>query len=112
MRQGARSTRGAFAGGAHFIGREACEAKPGVVDAIIAVRAHFHRASMAFVRKELLRHDAAEFVILADIAEIIQIEPCGRLADAISRASSNDVRWNTLAEVASLVKGEPDGVFG
>src|ERR1700685_2013880 len=83
VRQGAGSTRGAFAGGAHFIGREACEAEPGIVDAIIAVRAHFDRPSMAFVGKQLLRHHAAEFAILADIAEAVQIQPFSCLAGAV-----------------------------
>src|SRR5579863_4302461 len=77
VRQGASSARGAFAGGAHFIGHEAREAEPSVVDAIIAVRAFFDRATMALVGKQLLRHDAAEFAILADIAETVQIQPFG-----------------------------------
>ena len=67
---------------------------------------------MAFVGKQLLRHHATEFAILADIAETVQIEPLGRLADAIHVRLQTMIRRNTLAEVASLVKGEPNSVLG
>ena len=81
------------------------------MDAIIAVRAHFHRASMAFVGKQLLRHHAAEFAIIADIAEAVQIQPFGCLTGAVP------MRLQTLggrrpSPLASLVKGEPNSVLG
>jgi hypothetical protein len=113
VRQGASSARGAFAGGAHFIGHEAREAEPSVVDAIIAVRAFFDRATMALVGKQLLPHDAAEFAILADIAETVQIQPFGSPAGMLYMGLQTTIGYDhrTLATLASLVKGERDGVF-
>jgi hypothetical protein len=62
VRQGPGST-----GGAHFLGRKPCKAQPGVVHAIVAVRAQLDRTSIALVGKQLLRHDAPELAILAEV---------------------------------------------
>ena len=112
MRQGRGSARGAFAGGAHFIGREACKAQPIVMDTIVPVRAQFDRNTIALVGKQILRHHTAEFAILADIAETVQIQPFGGLAGMLHMGLRTTIGWDTLAALdASLVMGERDGVF-
>ena len=105
-----RAVHAATARGQHVRGHEVRQAQAGVIDAIVSVHAQFVHAAIAFIDKQLLRPHAAELAILADIAEGVQIHTVGGLADTVHMRLQAAIGNGKLA--ASLIQGEPNGVFG
>jgi hypothetical protein len=58
---------------------------------------------MTFVGKQLLRHDAAEFVILAHISETVQIQPFRRRTGTLHMGLQTTIRYGRTLAPAALV---------